>query len=77
MISKVMISFSEYETRYQRAVINYNGVVLSLRFIIIKQIHGLADVATSISTIRGAAYIVVMKAIHSLIHRAVFVGVRH
>lgn len=58
-------------------MINYNGVVLSLRFIIIKQIHSLADVATSISTIRGAAYIVVMKAIHSLIHRAVFVGVRH
>lgn len=59
----------------RRRLIAWPGIVPG--FIIIKRILGRADVATSISTIRGAAYIAVMKAIHSLIHRVAFVGVRH
>lgn len=72
-----MAVYERMQTRAERAPINYDDVALSTRFIIIKRTHGLADVATSISTIRGAAYIVVMKAIHSLIQRVAFVGVRH
>ena len=61
--------------------INYNGVILSLRLGLLLLNKSTASGARTwlprFPTARGAAYIALMKAIHSLIQRVAFVGVRH